>query len=87
MHAHGAAAANPCSSPTGSAKPRKLCSVGGHSMAKCPKYVNYATRVRRCGELKLCSFCTSSKHLAEACPGKDGKLSFQCFTCKSSSHI
>ena len=55
-------------------------------MAKCPKYVNYATRVRRCGEMKLRSFC-SSKHLAEACPNKDGKLSFQCYTCKSNSHI
>ena len=62
----------------------KFCNVKGHSMYKCKKFCTYNIRVSRCKELNLCSSCSSSRHLAEACPGK---LKFECNNCKSNSHI
>ena len=62
----------------------KFCNVKGHSMYKCKKFCTYNSRVNRCKELNLCSSCSSSRHLAEACPGK---LKFECNNCKSNSHI
>ena len=37
--------------------------------------------------LKMCKRCTSLKHNASSCPGKDDKLPFDCVQCKSHSHI
>ena len=65
----------------------KLCSLQGHRMWKCPKYPTYSDRIKRCQEINLCSFCSSSKHSKNDCLGKEGKLSFECFKCKSKCHI
>ena len=35
----------------------------------------------------MCKLCASLKHNASSCPGKDDKLQFDCFQCKSHSHI
>ena len=35
-------------------KPCKFCSVAGHSMFKCPKFVEHTDRVSKCRELGLC---------------------------------
>ena len=40
----------------------------------------------RCVNLKMCKLCTSLKHNASSCPGKDDKLPFDYFQCKSHSH-
>ena len=40
----------------------------------------------RCISLQMCKLCTSLKHNASSCPGKDDKLPFGCFQCKPHSH-
>lgn len=64
----------------------KLCQ-GSHSMLKCTVYNNSAKRNDRCAELKLCSNCSSSKHLASVCPAIKYGLKFECVFCRSRAHI
>ena len=66
--------------------PCKLC-AGTHSMSRCDKYSSLAERQAKCLALKMCKLCTSTKHNSSACPGKDNKLPFECYSCKSHSHI
>ena len=65
----------------------KFCAIKGHSMLACSKYVSVDARKQRCLMLHLCSFCSSNKHDDANCPGIQKKLSFECFNCKSKSHI
>ena len=65
----------------------KFCCGFGHNMLYCSKYGKLADRQKRCTSLGLCCRCSSSKHDAEQCPGKENKLSFACYTCKKNSHI
>ena len=65
-------------------KPCKFCNVSGHTMRSCKKYCTYASRVARCKELNLCHLCSSSRHVAEACPGQ---LDYKCNDCGSNRHI
>ena len=65
----------------------KFCNGFGHSMLYCPKYEKVADHQSRCASLGLCALCTSSKHDASKCPGKDNKLSFSCYSCKRNKHI
>ena len=62
----------------------KFCSTVGHSMLGCRKYNNHTVRIDRCRELKLCSLCTSSKHVKERCPGN---LQYKCNICNSNHHV
>ena len=64
----------------------KLCS-GPQSMSQCDNYKSLSDCQVRCVDLKMCKLCTSLKHNASSCPGKDDKLPFDCFQCKSHSHI
>ena len=49
--------------------------------------ISLSDRQVRCISLQMCRLCTSLKHNASSCPGKDDKLLFVCFQCKSHSHI
>ena len=62
----------------------KFCSSVGHSMFSCRKYNDHVARKNRCNELKLCAFCTSSKHSNDKCPGN---LNFKCNICHKNNHI
>ena len=79
-------------SPRGSPNPKKsgkhceLCS-GPHSMSQCDNYKSLSDRQVRCVNLQMCKLCTSYKHNASFCLGKDDKLPFVCLQCKSHSHI
>ena len=79
-------------SPKGSLNPKKsgrhckLC-TGPHSMSQCDNYKSLSDRQVRCVNLQMCKLCTSFKHNASSCPGKDDKLPFICLQCKSHSHI
>ena len=65
----------------------KFCNLDGHSMFGCHIYDSHKARVNQCKALKMCETCTSSKHVAGECFGKDNKLTFECKVCKSKSHI
>ena len=65
----------------------KFCNAGGHSMFHCPQFTTLNSRIQRCKELKLCNLCSSNKHLANKCFGKQNKLNWECKLCKSKSHI
>ena len=65
----------------------KFCNTFVHSMLQCTKFEKVAERQKRCISLGLCALCTSSKHDAEKCPGKDFKFSFSCNNCKKNAHI
>ena len=65
-------------------KPCKFCNVSGHTMRSCKKYCTYDSRVLRCKELNLCHLCSSSRHLADACPDN---LDYKCNDCSSNKHI
>ena len=65
----------------------KFCAAHGHTMVSCSKYGTVEARKNRCKELKLCNTCSSNKHLSDKCPGKDNKMSFPCYFCKTHSHI
>merc|ERR1712030_106766 len=65
----------------------KFCNAGGHSMLHCPQFTTLNSRIQRCKELKLCNLCSSNKHLANECFGKQNKLNWECKLCKSKSHI
>ena len=56
-------------------------------MSHCDNYKSLSDRQVRCVNIKMCKFCTSFKHNASSCSGKDDKLPFDCFQCKSHSHI
>ena len=56
-------------------------------MSRCDNFQSITARQGRCVTLKMCKLCTSLKHNASSCPGKDEKLPFECFKCKSHSHI
>lgn len=62
----------------------KFCSGNGHGMFSCRKYNSHDTRLSRCTELKMCSLCTSFKHLKEQCPRK---LNFLCHLCNTKEHV
>ena len=62
----------------------KFCGGISHSMFKCLKYDDHASRVDRCVELKICSLCSSSKHEKASCPKT---LEYQCKICNSKQHI
>ena len=64
----------------------KSC-TGPHSMSQCDNYKSLSDRQVRCVNLQMCKLCTSFKHNASSCPGKDDKLPFVCLQCKSHSHI
>lgn len=68
-------------------KPCKLCSTAGHSLVRCPKYSNVQARIARLNVLKLCVKCSSTKHVANDCPGNRNELSFPCQICSSKAHI
>ena len=65
----------------------KFCSGNGHSKLYCTKYEKVSDRQQKRIALGICALCTSSKHDASKCPGKDSKLSFSCIKCKQNSHI
>ena len=80
-------------SPKGSPNPKKksgkhckLCS-GPHSMSQWDYHKSLSDHQVRCVNLQMCKLCTSFKHNAPSCPGKDDKIPFVCFQCKSHSHI
>ena len=79
---------SPKASPN-SKKPGKHCKScsGPHSMSQCDNYKSLSNHQVRCVDLKMCKLCTSLKHNVSSCPGKDDKLPFDCFPCKSHSHI
>ena len=54
---------------------------------KCDNYKSFSDRQGRCVDLKMCKLYTSLKHNASSCPGKDDRLPFDCYRCKSHSHI
>ena len=56
-------------------------------MSQCDYYKSLSDRQVRCVNLQMCKLCASFKHNASSCPGKDDKLPFVCFQCKSHSHI
>ena len=56
-------------------------------MSQCDNYKSLSDRQVRCVTLQMCKLCTSFKHNASSCPGKDYKLPFVCFQCKPHSHI
>jgi len=62
----------------------KFCSSPGHNMISCQKYVTLDSRKKRCSELKMCTLCSSQKHVASNC---NRQLSFPCFLCGSQAHI
>ena len=78
-------------SPKGSPNPKKygkhckLC-TSPHSMSQCDNYKSLSDQVR-CVKLQMCKLCTSFKHNASSCPGKDDKLPFVCLQCKSHSWL
>ena len=79
---------SPKGSPN-SKKPGKHCKLcaGPHSMSQCDNYKSFSGCQVRCVNLKMCKLCTSLRHNASSCPGKDDKLLFDCLRCKSHSHI
>ena len=64
----------------------KFCNRTNHSSLHCKIYNNCEARTKRACELQLCSLCLSSKHKAENCWGRKGKLGFSCSSCGQSSH-
>ena len=56
-------------------------------MSQCDNYKSLSDCQVRCVNLQMCKLCTSFKHNASSCPGKDDKLPFVCLQCKSHSHI
>ena len=65
----------------------KFCLKDNHSSLHCKLYKTHKSRSERCANLGLCKLCLSSKHLDSSCYGKSNKLSFQCSSCKSQSHV
>ena len=55
-------------------------------MFKCLKFRNLESRVKKCTELKLCTFCTSNKHDSKDCLGNSNKLTYECKICKKNSY-
>lgn len=70
-----------------SVKMCKFCAKSNHSSSNCTKYNNYNDRVRRAGELGLCTLCLGKFHKSDNCPGKLGKLAFPCAACKQNNHV
>ena len=62
----------------------KFCTCSGHTMLNCKKYPDHASRVTRCKFLKVCESCTSKWHTKSEC---NKPLDFNCYICKSTSHI
>ena len=52
-------------------------------MMQCRKYNSHDLRVTRCKDLKLCSCCTSSRHVKEKCPRE---LDYVC-VCQAKDHV
>ena len=67
----------------GEKKSCKFCG-GDHSMYKCVKYPNLDSRISRCRELKLCTSCTSTRHIESSCPKS---LEYACNICSQKTHI
>ena len=65
----------------------KFCNRNNHTMRDCRTYATYAGRIARCVELKLCTGCSSEKHLTENCPAKNLGLTRPCPLCKAKDHI
>ena len=81
-------------SPKGSPNSKK--NLVGLSTVSCAQILtvchsviimSFSDRQVRCVNLKMCKLCTSLKHNTSSCPDKDDKLPFDCFRCKSHSHI
>jgi hypothetical protein len=66
-------------------KPCKFCGEL-HPMYKCHEYKTLKERTARCVELKICAKCTGN-HDTQICRGNKNKLTFPCYSCKSSRHI
>ena len=47
-------------------------------------YNTHESRTNRCSDINLCSLCTSTKHMKDACPRK---LDFLCVICQSKEHV
>ena len=50
-------------------------------MISCKKYPNHEIRLKRCEELGVCKYCTSTKHNSSNCKRS---LDFPCSNCKTS---
>src|SRR5678816_1960467 len=64
----------------------KLCS-GKHFLSECTVYESPKAKRDRCVVLKLCSNCSSLKHMVDKCPAKTLNLKYPCLNCKSRKHL
>ena len=69
------------------AKSCKFCKSANHRSSTCNAYSSHNARIERARALALCVRCLSPKHKEEACFGNQGKLPFQCFSCKTATHV
>ena len=62
----------------------KFCACATHTMLNCTRYVTVEQRRKRCSELGLCSYCSSTKHDHTSC---NAHLDHPCKYCNSHKHI
>ena len=65
----------------------RFCNVDGHSSLYCANFVSVEARIKKCKELKICIYCTSSKHDESKCPGLRNKMFKPCKFCQSYKHV
>jgi len=65
----------------------KFCKSKEHLTSFCNVYKTKIDRVNRLEAVGLCSICMSSTHKESVCKFKSAPFRFECFICKSNSHI
>ena len=62
----------------------KFCSSKDHWGSDCDKYIDYASRVKRCEQLKICKICTGISHTADSCKSR---IKNNCRICSKKQHV